>query len=64
MVSFDYSNFDIDNYSFFSSREIVVGKNVNENKFVVCKFYLTVHRFHARSKVQLAPPTVNICGKA
>ena len=41
MIKFDYSNFDINNYSYLSSYEIVVG-----------------------SKVKLAPPTVNICGKA
>ena len=29
IISFDHSNYDIDNYSFFGSHEIVVGKNVN-----------------------------------
>ena len=29
MINFDYSNFNINNYSFFSLYEIVVGKNVN-----------------------------------
>ena len=57
----EYSNFDNDNYSFFSSCEIVVGKNVREqlNKLVVCKFYLTVHRFH----VSVQSPTCTTYGK-
>ena len=30
MKSFDYSNFNIVNYTFFSSYEAVVGKNVRQ----------------------------------
>ena len=47
--------------SFFSSYEIVIGKNVREelDKFVVCKFYLIVHCFHAR----VQSPTCTTYGK-
>ena len=48
IISFNYSNFDIDNYSFFSLYEIVLGKSVNYNKLAVFKLYLTVHRCQAR----------------
>ena len=30
MISFDYSNLDLINYTFFSSYEIAVGKNVRQ----------------------------------
>ena len=30
IISFNYLNFDIDNYHFFSSYEIAVGKNVRQ----------------------------------
>ena len=63
MINFDYSDFNVDNYSFFSSYEIVVGKNVNKiNLFA--SFILQFTAPMLGSKVQLAPPTVNICGKA
>ena len=47
--------------SFFSSYEIVIGKNVREelDKFVVCKFYLIAHCFHAR----VQSPTCTTYGK-
>ena len=49
IIIFGYSNFNIDNYSFCSSCEIVVSKNVKQllNK-LASKFDRTVHRFHAR----------------
>ena len=60
IISFDYSNLDIDNYSFSSSHRIVVGKNVRQqlNK-LVCKYYLTVHCFYAG----VQSPTCATCGK-
>ena len=40
MINFDYSNFKIDNYSFFSSYEIIVGKNVNSSTCTAYGIYL------------------------
>ena len=64
IISFNYLNFDIDNYRFFSSYEIAVGKNVRQE--LKQTFYLQFLSCSSlsRSKVQLVPPTVNICRKA
>ena len=63
IISSDYWNFDIDNYSFLSSYEIAIGKNVKQQlNFLFASFPFPASMLG--SKVQLAPPTVNICRKA
>ena len=54
MINFDDSNFDIKSYSFFFGVKLLLGI-----KLVVCKFYLTFPRFHARVQI----PTRSSYGK-
>ena len=67
MIIVDYSNFDINNYSFFNVYEIVLGKNVRQQLKYSCHLqvlsYSSLLAPMLRSKVQPAPPALNICGK-
>ena len=62
IVSFDYSNFDIDNYRFFSSNETVAGKNVRQQLKPCCLHPLTSTA--SMSKALIASHTVNIWRKS
>ena len=65
IINFGFSNFNIDDYSFCSLCEIVVSKNVRQLLHkLACKFYRTVHRFHARVESPTCTIYLNICGKA
>ena len=60
-IKFRLFKFRDDNYSFFTSYEILVYKNVRQqlNKLAAFKFHFTIHRFHAR----VQSSTCTTCGK-
>ena len=60
-IILDDSNFDMENSPSLVDVELLLKRILDSywNK-LLCKFCITVRRFHAESKVQLAPPTKNV----
>ena len=60
-MSLDDLNFDMENYSSLVDVKLLLKRILDSywNK-LLCKFCITVRRFHAEAKVQLAPPTKNV----